>query len=78
MPHPGPQHHAGLRRLAPRTRAASRGIQRPPERTSHDDHPLISDRVSDGPARRLRRTAAHRFYQRLGFEASHAGMKRSL
>lgn len=26
----------------------------------------------------LRRTAAHRFYQRLGFEASHAGMKRSL
>jgi GNAT superfamily N-acetyltransferase len=26
----------------------------------------------------LRRTAAHRFYRRLGFEASHAGMKRSL
>lgn len=26
----------------------------------------------------LRRTAAQRFYQRLGFEASHAGMKRSL
>ena len=26
----------------------------------------------------LRRTDAHRFYRRLGFEASHAGMKRSL
>lgn len=26
----------------------------------------------------LRRTAAHRFYTRLGFEASHAGMKRML
>ncbi|HEX3479219.1 MAG TPA: GNAT family N-acetyltransferase [Kofleriaceae bacterium] len=26
----------------------------------------------------LRRTAAHRFYRRLGFEASHAGMKRAL
>jgi GNAT superfamily N-acetyltransferase len=26
----------------------------------------------------LRRAAAHRFYRRLGFEASHAGMKRSL
>lgn len=26
----------------------------------------------------LRRTAAHRFYTRLGFEASHAGMKRAL
>jgi GNAT superfamily N-acetyltransferase len=26
----------------------------------------------------LRRAAAHRFYARLGFEASHAGMKRSL
>jgi GNAT superfamily N-acetyltransferase len=26
----------------------------------------------------LRRAAAHRFYLRLGFEASHAGMKRSL
>jgi GNAT superfamily N-acetyltransferase len=26
----------------------------------------------------LQRTAAHRFYRRLGFEASHAGMKRSL
>jgi GNAT superfamily N-acetyltransferase len=26
----------------------------------------------------LRRTAAHRFYTRLGFEASHAGMKRPL
>jgi GNAT superfamily N-acetyltransferase len=26
----------------------------------------------------LRRDAARRFYRRLGFEASHAGMKRSL
>lgn len=26
----------------------------------------------------LRRTAAHRFYARLGFEATHAGMKRAL
>ncbi len=26
----------------------------------------------------LRRTAAHRFYERLGFAASHAGLKRPL